>query len=114
MGLAKKQMKSTNDSIHDCWCDDMDAYDSIIGNKMTHSWFVDLNSNIKINKNCHEIKQGEDDHDQCVKYRLVWDVLVHIKNVIVQLASIDLKIDETNWSIMSFRGLIHYCIAGNM
>ncbi len=98
--------KNKNDNIHDSWCNnDEDDYDRCIANAMYHYRFLELRSNFKLNDNAEEIPRGQEGHDPCAKYRLVWDVMVNNVNAFVKEASLDQTIDETTWSNMSFGGL---------
>jgi hypothetical protein len=52
-----------------------------------------------------ELPREHPNHDPCAKIRLVWDVLEHNMNVLISKTLLDLTIDETTWSNMSYGDL---------
>lgn len=46
----------------------------MIDKTMYHHCFVELCLYMKLKDNRDEIKKGEEGHDPCAKYHLVWDV----------------------------------------
>jgi hypothetical protein len=92
-----------NTNIHDSWCTDNERrYDSLIAATMKHRRFIDLRGLIKLNDNTVQKKRGERGYDPCAKYNMIWDVICHNMNAILNEGGDDICIDETSWSHMGF------------
>jgi hypothetical protein len=48
-----------------------------------------------------EKKRGEEGYDTMQKYRLVWDVMTHNMNQLIERGGLDLTMDKTTWPISS-------------
>ena len=57
----------------------------------------DIKACLKLNGYFTEKKREDDEYDPTQKYRLVWDVMTHNTNRIIQRGGLDLTLDETTW-----------------
>jgi hypothetical protein len=104
------------ENIHDSWCDyDINGdYNPTIASAMHHHRFLEIRRNQKINDNQTQLLHDHPNHDPCAKFRLVWDTFEHNKNALISKASLDMTINETTWSNMSYGGLALSCVRGKL
>ena len=57
----------------------------------------------KLNDNITTKKKGEDGYDPCGKYEMIWDVMCHNMNALIETAEKDVTIDETSWWCVCLR-----------
>lgn len=95
--------RNNNSYIGDCYIQSQsNTYDSIISETMHLRRWIDIKGVLKLCAYDKEIKRGQPGYDPTIKYRLVWDVMVHNLNQFIEEAERDLTLDETTWSNESF------------
>ncbi len=67
---------------------------------------------LKQNEYFTEKKRGEEGYDPTQKYRLVWDVMTHNMNRLIERGGLDLTMDKTTWPNSSYAD-VHGRLNGN-
>jgi hypothetical protein len=73
-------------------------------------WF-DIKACLKQNKFWTEKKKTNEGYDPMQKYCLVWDVMTHNMNQLIDKGGLDLTMDETTWPNSSYAD-IQRCLQG--
>ncbi len=66
---------------------------------------------LKQNEFWTEKKRTDEGYDTTQKYRLVWDVMTHNMNQLIDKGGLDLTMDETTWPISSYAD-VQGCLQG--
>jgi hypothetical protein len=64
--------------------------------------WLNIKGCLKQNEYFTEKKRGEEGYDPTQKYRLVWDVLTHNMNQLIERGGLDLTMDKTTWPNSSY------------
>jgi hypothetical protein len=73
--------------------------------------WLDIKACLKQNAFWEEKKKTDEGYDPTQKYRLVWDVMTHNMNQLIDKGGLDLTLDETTWPNSSYAG-IQGCLNG--
>ena len=64
--------------------------------------WLDIKACLKQNAFWEEKKKTDERYDPTQKYRLVWDVMTHNMNQLINKGGLDLTLDETTWPNSSY------------
>ena len=67
--------------------------------------WLDIKACLKQNAFWEEKKKTDEGYDPTQKYCLVWDVMTHNMNQLIDKGGLDLTLDETTWSKSSYVGI---------
>ena len=96
-------IRNLSDNIADCWMKNQsNTYDREIAEAMRFHRWLDIKACMKQNVYHQETKRGEPGYDPTQKYRLIWDVICHNMNQLIQVGGLDLTADETTWPNSSY------------
>jgi hypothetical protein len=73
--------------------------------------WLDIKACLKQNEFWTEKKKTDEGYDPTQKYRLVWDVMTHNMNQLIDKGGLDLTVDETTWPNSSYAD-IQGCLQG--
>ncbi len=71
------------------------TFDQEIAEAIHFRRWLDIKGCLKQNEYFTEKKRGEEGYDSTQKYRLVWDVMRHNMNQLIERGGLDLTMDET-------------------
>ena len=90
--------KNLNNNIAKSWMiSQSNTFDREVAEAMHFRRWLDIKACLKLNEYFTEKKRGDDGYDPTQKYQLVWDVMTHNMNRIIQRGGLDLTLDETTW-----------------
>ncbi len=78
------------------------TFDQKIIEAMHFRRWLDIKACLKQNDFWTEKKKTDEGYDPTQKYRLVWDVMTHNMNQLIDKGVLDLIMDETTWSNSSY------------
>jgi hypothetical protein len=64
--------------------------------------WLNIKGYLKQNEYFTEKKRGDKGYDPMQMYRLVWEVMTHNMNQLIERGGLDLTMDETTWSNSSY------------
>ncbi len=64
--------------------------------------WLDIKACLKQNRFWEEKKKTDKGYDPTQKYRLVWDVMTHNMNQLIDKGGLDLTLNETTWPNSSY------------
>ncbi len=73
--------------------------------------WLDIKACLKQNEFWTEKKRPDEGYDPAQKYRLVWNVMIHNMNQLIDKGGLDLTLDETTWPNSSYAD-IQGCLQG--
>jgi hypothetical protein len=80
-------------------------FDRKIMEAMHFRRWLDIKACLKQNEFWTEKKKTDEGYDRTQKYRLVWDVMTHNMNQLIDKGGLDLTLDETTWPNSSYAGI---------
>ena len=78
------------------------TFDQEIAEAMHFRCWLDIKGCLKQNEYFTEKKRGDKGYDPMQKYRLVWDVMTHNMNQLIERGGLDLTMDKTTWPNSSY------------
>ncbi len=95
--------QNLNTNIAECWMmNQTNTFDREIMEAMHSRRWLDIKVCLKQNAFWEEKKKTDEGYDPTQKYRLVWDVMTHIINQLIDKGGLDLTLDETTWPNSSY------------
>ncbi len=85
-----------------CMMTQSNTFDQEIAEAMHFRRWLNIKGCLKQNEYFTEKKRGEEGYDPMQKYRLVWDVMTHNMNQLIERGGLDLTMDETTWPNSSY------------
>jgi hypothetical protein len=105
-------IRNMSDNIADCWLrDQSNTYDRDIDESMNFRRWLDIKSVMKQNVYHKEKTRTEPGYDPTQKYRLIWDVMTHNMNRMIEFGGLDCTGDETSWPNSSYAD-VHSTLKG--
>jgi hypothetical protein len=90
--------RNLNTNISECWMmNQSNTFDREIMEAMHFRRWLDIKACLKQNAFWEEKKKTDEGCDPTQKYRLVWDVMTHNMNQLIDKGGLDLTLDETTW-----------------
>ncbi len=87
------------------------TFDQEIMETMYIRWWLEIKACLKQNEFWTEKKKTEEGYDPMQKYRLVWDVMTHNMDQLIDKDGLNLTMDETTWPNSSYAD-IQGCLQG--
>ncbi len=87
------------------------SFDQELMEAMHFRRWLDIKKCLKQDEFWTEKKKTEEGYDPMQKYRLVWDVITHNMNQLIDKGGLDLTMDETTWTNSSYAD-IQGCLQG--
>ncbi len=78
------------------------TFDQEIMEAMHFRRWLDIKACLKQNEFWTEKKKTDEGYDPTQKYHLVWDVMTHNMNQLIDKGGLDLTLDETTWPNSSY------------
>ncbi len=78
------------------------SFDQEISEAMHFRCWLDIKEYLKQNEFWNEKKKTDKGYDQMQKYHLVWDVMTHNMNQIIEKDGLELTMDKTSWPNSSY------------
>ncbi len=78
------------------------TFDQEIMEAMHFRRWLDIKACLKQNAFWEKRKKTDEGYDPTQKYRLVWDVMTHNMNQVIDKGGLDLTLDETTWPNSSY------------
>ncbi len=93
---------NANTNIADSWMmNQSNTFDWEIMEAMHFGRWLDIKAGPKQNESWIEKKKTDEGCDPTQKHRLVWDVMTHNMNQLIDKGGLDLTMDETTWPNLS-------------
>jgi hypothetical protein len=95
--------RNINTHIAESWMTNQsNTFDQEIMEAMHFRRWIDIKACLKQNEFWTEKKRTDEGYDPTQKYRLVWDVMTHNMNQLINKGGLDLTMDETTWPNSSY------------
>ncbi len=95
--------RNINTKIAESWMmNQSNKFDQEIMEAMHFRRWLDIKACLKKNEFFTEKKRTDEGYDPAQKYRLVWDIMTHIMNQLIDKGGLDLTLDETTWPNSSY------------
>ncbi len=95
--------RNMNTNIAESWMmNQSNMFDQDIMEVMHFRRWLDIKACLKQNEFWTEKKKTDEGYDPTQKYRLVWDVMTHNMNQLIDKGGLDLTMDETTWPNSSY------------
>ncbi len=104
--------QNININIAESWMmNQSNKFDQEIMEAMHFRRWLDIKACLKQNALWKEKKKTDEGYELTQKYRLVWDVMTHNMNQLIDTGGLDLTLDETTWPNSSYAD-IQGCLQG--
>jgi hypothetical protein len=104
--------RNINTNIAESWMTNQwNTFDQEIMEAMHFRRWLDIKACLKQNEFWTEKKKTDEGYDPTQKYHLVWDVMTHNMNQLIDKGGLDLSMDETTWPNSSYAD-IQGCLQG--
>ncbi len=95
--------RNINTNIAESWMmNQSNTLDQEIMEAMHFRQWLDIKACLKQNEFWTEKKRIDEGYDPAQKYRLVWNVITHNMNQLIDKGGLDLTLDETTWPNSSY------------
>jgi hypothetical protein len=96
-------VSESNSNIAESWMmTQLNTLDQEIAETIHFRRWLDIKGCLKQNEYFTKKKRGEEGYDPTQEYRLVWDVMTHNMNQLIERGGLDLTTDKTTWPNSSY------------